>query len=115
MTINEIATMVHENAKAKGFHPSEPLEVFIANQCNNIHGEVQELWDAFRAGTEEEPCDKNTYISTGEQLTCKEEELADIIIRVLDVSKRLGVNIEKAILIKHQYNTTRPFKHGKKN
>lgn len=109
-TIDEIADAVHENAKLKGFHPDGQSEAdFISNQCNNMHGEIQELWDAYRAGTENEKCDKPIGLS------CKEEELADIIIRALDVSRRLHIDIAGAIHIKHLYNTTRPYRHGKKN
>lgn len=110
-TLNEIADAVHANAVAKGFHPqSEPIEVFVANQCNNMHGEIQEFWDAWRKGQEDLLCDK---VGTG--LTCKEEELADLIIRALDVSRRLRIDIQRAIEIKHVYNLIRPYKHGKKN
>lgn len=109
-TINEIADEVHASAKAKGFHPDTETErQFIANQCNNMHGEVQELWDAWRKGEQENPCDKDIGLS------CSEEELADIIIRALDVSRRLGIDIERAINVKHLYNTKRPYKHGKLN
>ena len=48
-------------------------------------------------------------------LSCAEEELADIVIRVLDVSRRLGIDIMRAIAVKHTYNVTRPFRHGKRN
>lgn len=43
-----------------------------------------------------------------------EEELADIIIRVLDTSKRLDVNIERAVENKHKYNKSREHRHGGK-
>lgn len=111
MTINKIAELVHANAKAKGFHPdTETVRQFMANQCNNLHGEVSELWEAWRAGKENDLCDK---ASTG--LTCTEEELADIIIRCLDLSRRLKIDIQNAIEMKHQYNLSRPYKHGKLN
>lgn len=109
--LNQLANMVHHNAIDKGFHPmSEPIETFIANQCNNMHGEIQELWDSWRAGTQWDQCDKPVP-----NLSCTGEELADIIIRALDVSRRLNIDIVAAINMKHQYNTTRPHKHGKKN
>lgn len=47
-------------------------------------------------------------------LTCAEEELADIIIRAMDTAKRLGVNIGRAIAVKHAFNATRPHRHGGK-
>lgn len=110
-TLNEIADAVHANAKAKGFHPSnELLREFMANQCNNLHGEISELWEAWRKGDEFKVCDKPT---TG--LNCTEEELADIIIRALDLSRRLGIDIQLAIEAKHSYNLSRPYKHGKLN
>lgn len=118
VTINELADLAHANAKEKGFHDiAQPDSVFVSNQCNNLHAEVTELWDAYRAGKEDAPCDKAEKMKALglPELTCKEEELADIAIRVLDVSRRLGVDILRAIQTKHAYNKTRPHMHGKKN
>jgi NTP pyrophosphatase (non-canonical NTP hydrolase) len=108
--LTELAKDIHSNARAHGFHPTDqPIEVFLANQCNNIHSEVSELWDAFRAGWLNCKCDKDV------QLSYLEEELSDIIIRALDVSQRFNVDITTAINRKHEYNKTRPFRHGKLN
>lgn len=108
-TLNEIADTVHANAKAKGFHPlDQPIEVFIAQQLNNLHCEVSELWESVRDGSFNEPCDKDIG------LTCAEEEYADIVIRCLDQCRRLGIDIQRAIEVRHAYNTTRPHLHGKK-
>jgi NTP pyrophosphatase (non-canonical NTP hydrolase) len=117
-TLNEIADVVHENAKAHGFHdPNEHIDLFIANQSNNLHEEVSELWSAHRAGISDDLCDKaDKMVALGLQpLTNREEEYADIIIRALDQCRRLGVDIQRAIEVKHAYNKTRPFKHGKRN
>lgn len=117
-TINEIADAVHKNAIEKGFH-SEPGQTdlqFAMQTTANIHGEVSEFWEAWRAGTQDYFCDKrDRMIVRGlRPLTQKEEELADIIIRALDTARRLKIDIQDAIIIKHKYNTTRPFMHGKK-
>lgn len=40
-------------------------------------------------------------------------ELADVIIRVLDACGAWGINIEKAVRDKIQYNATREYKHGR--
>ena len=117
-TLNQIAHEVHENAKAHGFHPKrQSLDLFIANQIANLHAEVSELWDAHRAGKSNELCDKSRKMELlGLQpLTCREEEYADIIIRTLDQCKRLGVDIQRAIEIKHLFNKSRPYRHGKRN
>jgi len=43
-----------------------------------------------------------------------EDELADTIIRVLDICAFRGIDIEKHVLAKLRYNEQRPYKHGKK-
>ena len=116
-TLNEIADAVHANAREKGFHDNPDNEIFLANQCCNLHAEVSELWDSFRAHQFEAPCDKAKKMEAMglEPLTCAEEEYADIVIRALDQCRRLGIDIQRAIEIKHAYNKTRPHMHGKKN
>ena len=41
-------------------------------------------------------------------------ELADCMIRILDYCGHAGIDIEEAIRIKHEYNKTRPYRHGGK-
>lgn len=41
-------------------------------------------------------------------------ELADVIIRVLDLCGGLNIDIEKAVLEKMKYNEDRPYRHGGK-
>lgn len=43
-----------------------------------------------------------------------EEELADVIIRIMHLAKSKGWYVGKAILKKMKYNKSRPFKHGNK-
>jgi lysozyme len=46
--------------------------------------------------------------------SCLEEELADIVIRVMDASEYHQVRLNEAIVAKHEYNKTRPERHGGK-
>ena len=41
-------------------------------------------------------------------------ELADIIIRVLDIAAMCGIDIQQAVENKMKYNATRPYRHGGK-
>lgn len=41
-------------------------------------------------------------------------ELADVIIRILDYCGYAGIDIEAAIRQKHEYNKSRPYRHGGK-
>lgn len=42
-----------------------------------------------------------------------EEELADIVIRIMDLSGRQGYRLGRAIIEKMAYNASRPYKHGR--
>ena len=41
------------------------------------------------------------------------DEIADAIIRLFDLCGQLNIDIEKCIKWKHEYNKSRPYKHGK--
>jgi len=41
-------------------------------------------------------------------------ELADAMIRIADLAYLTGIDLEELIREKHQYNATRPYKHGRK-
>lgn len=115
--LTEMAREVHRVAKEKGWYDQpETTHQFIMRSVANIHGEASELWEAERKGHCDADCDK--AIKMREicvmPLTCLEEELADIIIRTLDVAAHLGVNIGACVASKHAYNQTREYRHGGK-
>lgn len=41
-------------------------------------------------------------------------ELADAVIRIFDFAEANGIDLEKAIELKLEYNRSRPYKHGRK-
>lgn len=41
-------------------------------------------------------------------------ELADAMIRIMDLAGALNIDLEQCILAKHEYNKTRPHRHGGK-
>ena len=117
-SLDAIKTRVHALAKEKGWHEdtTETRGQFIERTCNNLHNEVSELHEAYRNGQLDAPCDKAVKMREAGivPITCLEEELADIIIRVLDSAARLNVDIATAVERKHAFNATRAYRHGGK-
>ena len=99
--------LAHDNAVAHGF-----IEQTLPESCALLHSEVSELFEAYRKNTLWLPCDK--VLPNGQSLTSAGEEIADIILRALDISARLGLDIERVVEIKHAYNVSRPYLHGGK-
>lgn len=107
--LNTIADEVHQLAKEKGWHSDAESDIqYISRSLINIHGELSELWEAARKNELARPCDKACH------LTCEEEEMADVVIRVLDYCGRRGIDIGRAVATKHEYNGTRSYRHGGK-
>lgn len=63
-----------------------------------IHSEVSEALEAFRKGDQENFA----------------EELADVLIRVLDCASGLGLDLDAEVAQKIEANRRREFKHGGK-
>ena len=110
LALSSVALHVYKVSQASGFHENDEdmQNGRFGEFCANLHGEVSELWEAYRKGELNKKCDKPI------QLTCAAEELADIIIRAMDTAVTLGIDIGEAIASKDAYNQTRPFKHGNK-
>lgn len=94
--------------KLKG-HP-ELIEAFLlAQDGKNIAlftAEASEALEAMRHGN---PPDDHLPDFKG-----TEAELADIIIRIMDVSQRRGWRVAEAVVAKMNYNANRPAMHGGK-
>lgn len=115
-SINVFAAEVASQAKAKGWTHGDAPYSFLPEDCANLHGEISELWEAYRRKELGVPCDKAPAMAAAgiEPLTCAEEELADIVLRALHTAQKLKINIGMAVLMKHRFNATRPYRHGGK-
>lgn len=104
--LNQRAKEIHANAVAKGFYEDAPArtstrfsnEQYMQQRVNLILGEIGELYEAMRAGNVK-PAQHPTaqhdsaefagqYVATVKGTA--EEELADVVIRVLDLVASLG-------------------------
>lgn len=111
--LNALRDHVWIVSSSKGFK-DEPVPV--GDSCANLHGEVSELWEAYRTRKLDQPCDKAAGMEKlGETpLTCAEEELADVVIRALDTAADLKIDIGRAIMVKDWYNQHRAHRNGGK-
>ena len=101
----ELQRSIHENAVSKGWWEDDS----VPDKLLMIHTEISEAVEDFRvskmAGTTLDASGKPTGFPI---------ELADIVIRVLDLAGHLKINLFNEILRKHEYNKKRPYRHGGK-
>ena len=81
------------------------------DECRN-HGESialmhEELSEALRSQREHNPPSKKIP-----DFTCSEEELADVIIRIMNYAKANNFRVAEALIAKAEHNKTRPHRHG---
>jgi len=109
-----------ENEKNHGFHDGSKLTgltEFTEKDINAfyrkvalLHTEISELVESFRDGTIYTICDK---WAAGCTLNFGAEELGDILIRLFTLAEFLNIDLLNSAQIKHEFNKTRPFLHGK--
>lgn len=95
---------IHQNAREKGFWEGElgatPTKIAL------IHTEVSEAMEAWRNG--------DPVSAKVPPHTAFVEELADAVIRIMDLAAGNELDLGLAIIYKIRYNTTRPRLHGGK-
>lgn len=142
--LNEISKQVYEANKKKGFYQEyEDIkgvvagvnqnlvpfveQMFFAQRLALITSETSETLEANRKGIKcplisyikdkilSSPKDED-FITAFEECIkdTQEDEIADQFIRLLDLCGHLKIDIDFHIQAKLRYNSTRPFKHGKK-
>ena len=122
MKIQETANAAYKNAVSKGFYDPSPS---TESRLLLIHSEVSEACEAIRKNHYSQRGDVNAVLDVVDNATFKEyfehsiknsfeDEIADVIIRCLDLTAAMGIDIEAHIAAKMRYNSMRPHKHGKK-
>lgn len=90
------AMEAHRSNRHANYEAYEDVFESIASEINDPYGDLAHEC-AFKAHI------KDTF----------EDELADAVIRILDLCGGLGINIGRHIYMKVAFNATRPLRHGK--
>jgi len=104
MKINDWAVEIHENAVEHGWWEQEREIPEIIALC---HSELSEALESYRN-------DEPMYWESNGKPEGIATELVDCVIRVFDFLAHEGINIEDVLEAKHEYNKSRPYKHGGK-
>lgn len=136
MNLTEFSKDVHKNAVDHGWWENDRGFGEVIALC---HSELSEALEEYRAGGlpneiyyAENMCKECGGLcvpDAADECPCNPEEcgackkgkpegiaveLADCMIRILDWCGKENIDIERIIKQKHEYNKTRPYKHGGK-
>lgn len=105
MELKQLAEMVHLTAQNNGWWP-ENMERSVPEMLLLLHRNVSKATDAYR--------NQNSPIDGYDWKAVFAEGLADVAIQLLDMCEGLEIDLESAILAKHDINKRRTYRHGNK-
>ncbi len=130
--LNQLRDEVHALAVSKGWHENRDITDpnVLGAMLALIHSEVSEALEAIRRIKSPSRFLYEDQVS-GQTLSEREREdgqpdsrykphgvpseMADVIIRVLDMCGAMGIDIDRAVTEKHAFNKTRSHRHGGKS
>jgi NTP pyrophosphatase (non-canonical NTP hydrolase) len=113
--LDDLAEEVANIAEYKGFWDIEQISdlAYIPIKLALVHDEVSEALQVHRNNYDDSDLDAVTQMTDMQEADFT-EELADIVIRVLDVAGYFDLDIGDAVIEKIERNRNRPARHGKR-
>ena len=105
MNLAKLQRAIHENAKDHGWWNEPRTFGDIIALC---HSELSEALESYRNG------EAMAWTNEAGKPEGVAVEMADCIIRILDWAGHEGMDMETLVWRKHEYNKTRPYRHGGK-
>lgn len=105
--LNDLCNIVNLWATTKGWNDGEDSIRHRAEQIALMHSELSECLEFLRK-KDQPAMDDHVPSLTGEAA-----ELADVLIRIFHYCGKRNIDLGEAVRLKHNYNITRPYKHGK--
>ena len=124
MEINTVVKAVHDLAVEKGWYDStrHPLEFHMlmvseiaeaSEEVRSASPAIYQNYDSYQQGIIKVELN-NEFWDERKKPEGEAIELADAVIRIMDYFAHRGWDLESAIRIKHNFNMTRPYRHGGK-
>ena len=102
-TFNERAKEIHKNAVEHGWWDDPRSFAEVVALC---HSELSEALE------EDRQANSIFYLKNGKPEGIA-TEMIDCMIRILDWCAYAGVDVDEILSVKHEFNKSRPYKHGK--
>lgn len=130
--LDDLMRHAHQTARSKGWWDDHDLddESVFSEKIALMHSELSESLESWRegqtgglkqiilrrpdGGVQDVTMAASVHIDKDTKPDGALVELADVIIRILDVCGRFNMDIATAVALKMRYNETRPFRHGGK-
>ena len=121
--LNELAAEIHDNSIRHGWWDEERSFGDVIALC---HSELSEALEEYRSGKPFSYCenihmDDGMYGINEPSEWYKDDkpegiatEMIDCIIRILDWCGKENIDVDALMKAKHEYNKTRPYRHGGK-
>ena len=111
MEIKEAIQKSYNNAKEHGFWDIKVIDrMFVEEKLLLMHSEITEAFEELRSHGIDAV---SIYYGDKGKPEGFAIEIADLAIRIFDLCGGLGIPLEHMINTKHEYNLSRPKKHGK--